>query len=79
MMLCSADRQDRSVECQAQAYRIVAQQKSGPLYPLGGGVGEDAPIALPLPAGLIHCITQSYFPETENRKNGAKNTGLKYK
>ena len=31
MMISSADHHDRSVACQAQAYQIVGQQKSGPL------------------------------------------------
>ena len=48
-MFRSADYHDLSVVCQAQAYQIVGQQKSGPLQPVRGLCG--APIAtLPPPS-----------------------------
>ena len=37
MMISSADHHDLSIVCQAQAYRIVAQQKSVPLQPVEDG------------------------------------------
>ena len=53
MMISSADHRDLSVVCQAQAYQIVGQQKSGPLQPVkGGGGGAGAPIAPLPPTGL---------------------------
>ena len=54
MIVSSADHHDLSVVCQAQAYQIVGQQKSGPLQPAGGREGAVAPIAHPplYPTGL---------------------------
>ena len=48
MMTSSADHRDLSVVCQAQAYEIVGQQKSGPLR--GAGAGADV-LAHPRPYG----------------------------
>ena len=48
MTISSADHHDLSVVCQAQAYQIVTQRKSGPLQPVGWGC-VGAPIA---PASL---------------------------
>ena len=52
-MISSADHHDLSVVCQAQAYQIIGQQKSGPLEPVreAEGVG-GTPIIPPLPTGL---------------------------
>lgn len=36
MMINNAGHHDVSVVCQAQAYQMVGQQKSGPLKPVGG-------------------------------------------
>ena len=51
MMTSSADHRDLSVVCQAQAYQIVGQQKSGPLQSVrGAGAGADV-LAHPPPYG----------------------------
>ena len=49
MMTSSADHRDLSVVCQAQAYQIVGQQKSGPLQSVRGA-GADV-LAHPPPYG----------------------------
>ena len=54
LMIISADHHDLWVVCQAQAYQIVGQQKSGPLHSAcgEGGGGAGTLIASRLPTGL---------------------------
>ena len=49
MMISSADHHDLSVVCQAQAYQIGGQQKSGALQPVKKGVVRRHP-SHPTPA-----------------------------
>ena len=35
-----------AVVCQVEAYQIVGQQKSGPLHPMGEGVGGERKFTL---------------------------------
>ena len=53
MMISIAGHHDRLMVCQARAYQIVGQQKSGPLQPVGAKGGRRVRVhsSHPLPYG----------------------------